>query len=260
MKRLTPLTLICIIAMLISSCSTQSFFSPGLNGNNIAYMPKPMGTDSVKSKIYVSGSFAGLSLPYSTGQLNMGFLNISRSHTLKNLTFSYGAFGVIGEAKYNNQFKKINTTPIYSYRGFSGGGLRTSIGFFNKIGKNLEFRILSWDSALSFENGAYSTLRSQLQTLNDPDIISSTKTTLFTSGGSTELIWHTNESDNNQIGVRMFFGATSGLKGTYNSKYKDDAGGVATLSLFFKAQRIYGIFDVGSAEGLAAKFSLGYTF
>jgi hypothetical protein len=264
MKKLTPLSVICIISILLSACNTPSFFAPALNGNSSAYMPRPMGTDSVKSKTYISGSFAGLTLPYSTGQINMGMLNVSRSNTFKYVTISYGAFGAIGETRYNNQFKKTNTTSVNSYRGLAGGGIRTSIALYDKVGKNLEFRIFSWENSLSFENGAYSRLRKDLSALNDPFIISSTKTTLFTTGWATELIWHTKDNLDNQIGLRIFAGVTPGLAKSYHVNLEDDEneglGRVGSLSLYFKTKRVFGIFDVGGARGFAGKFTLGYTF
>jgi hypothetical protein len=264
MKKLMSLLFICIISMLISSCSTPSFFPPGLNGNATAYMPRPMGSDSVKSKTYVSGSFAGLTLPYSTGQINMGMLNVNRANTFKYITISYGAFGAVGETRYNNQFKKPNTTAVNGYKGITGGGLRASIALYDQVGKNLEFRIFSWENSLSFENGAYSKLRKDLAALNDPLIITSTKTTLYTTGWASELIWHTKESLDNQIGIRLFFGVTPGLKKSYNIDPKDEdyegLGGVGSLSLYFKTKRIHGIFDVGGANGFAGKFTLGYSF
>ena len=223
-------------------------------------MPKPMGADSIKSKTYVSGSFAGLTLPYSTGQINMGLLNISRAHTFKHLNISYGAFGAVGETRYNNQFKKPNTIAVNSYRGFTAGGLRTSIGFYDTMGKKLEFRVVSWENSLSFENGAYSSLRKELIALNDPDIITSAKTTLFSTGWATELIWHAKGNPDTQIAIRLFAGFTPGLKKSFNTKETEDLGGVMNWSLYFKSKRIFSNFDIGGSNGLAGKITLGYAF
>ena len=63
MKLNYTLLLFSLSALFLSSCSTPSYFVPAVAGNDIAYLPKPMESDSVKTKNYISASIAGLSLP-----------------------------------------------------------------------------------------------------------------------------------------------------------------------------------------------------
>ena len=50
------------------------------------------------------------------------------------------------------------------------------------------------NAILSFENGAYAQLRKNFINNKTENIITTGKTTLFTTGGSTEFIWHTKSS------------------------------------------------------------------
>ena len=83
----------------------------------------------------------------------MGFLNYSRGYTFKNINFAYGAFGFAGSTSYDSSFYgEENEIEGFDGKGIFDGGLRTSIGYYDNAG-NAEFRILSWENALSFENG-----------------------------------------------------------------------------------------------------------
>ena len=252
---------ISIISFFLVSCSTPSYFIPAAVGNDISYLPKPMEADSVKSKNYISASIGSLTLPYATGDVNMGFLNFSRAHTLKNINIAYGAFGFAGETSYNSEYNKKNAIPELDGKGVFGGGLRTSIGYYDNAG-NAEFRILSWENALSFENGSYSTFRKKMDALNDPNIISSTKTTLYTTGIASEIIWHTKSNYNNQFAIRLFYGFTPGLNKSLEKTYSTDTskGGSFSSSFYFKLNKLYGTVDFGASKGGAGKLSLGYAF
>lgn len=204
MKNYT-LSAFAILIISLSSCSTPAFFLPAVTGNDIAYLPKPMGSDSVKTKNYISASLAGLDLPYNTGSLGMGFVNYSRAHTTKNLNIAYGAFGFAGLTSYDEGFNDKSTPRDFDGKGFAGAGLRTSFGYYDQAG-NAEFRILSWENALSFETGGYADFRKEMHDINDPDIISSKRTVMFTTGAASEIIWHGKRNYDNQFAFRLFMG------------------------------------------------------
>lgn len=252
---------IVIATLFLCSCSTPSYFIPAAAGNDISYLPKPMESDSVKVKNYISASLGGLLLPYSSGDVNMGFLNYSRAHTLKNINIAYGAFGFAGATNYDREFNnKENPIPEFDGKSVFGGGFRTSIGYYDNAG-NAEFRILSWENALSFENGNYASFRKRMKDLNDPNVISSTKTTLFTTGGATEIIWHGKRNYNNHFAFRLFYGITPGLNSSLRSQYDLDVnGGAFDFAFYFKLNKFFGIINTGVNKGGTSKLSLGYSF
>lgn len=262
MKLNYALLIFSLSALFLSSCSTPSYFVPATAGNDIAYLPKPMESDSVKTKNYISASIAGLSLPYSSGDINMGFLNYSRGYTFKNINIGYGAFGFAGSTSYDSSFYgEENEIEGFDGKGIFGGGIRSSIGYYDNAG-NAEFRILSWENALSFENGNYSKFRNAMHNLNDPNIISSTKTTLYTTGISSEIIWHPKKNLKNHYAIRLFYGFTPGLNNSFNSNIANNkpTGGAFSSSFYFKLRKFYGLFETGASKGVSAKFSLGHAF
>lgn len=254
--------LFCVaLTLTISSCSTPSYYIPAVTGNDVSYLPKPMGSDSIKTKTYVSASLASLDLPYATGDLNMGFLNLSRAHTTKHFNIAYGVFGFAGETNYGSESAKKTMAQDFDGKGFIGGGLRTSIGYYDNAGQ-VEFRILSWENALSFESGAYADFRKKMSDLNDPNIISSTKTTMYTTGGATEIIFHSKRNLNNHFAFRFFYGFTPGLNKSLISEkdYIHRSGTAVDFTFYFKLNKFYGILSSGGNRGFSNKLSLGYSF
>ncbi len=260
------LTIIASFAiLLLSSCSgyvsnLPVFYTPAVTSNHMSYMPKPMMEDSLKVKNYVSASFANNSLPYETGDMAMGYLNYNRSHVVKNVNFAYGGFAYFGGTSrgYENSRRKINEE--YHDKGFYGLGLRTSIGLAEKSG-NTEFRILNWESALSYEAGSYASFRKKLRSTNDPLSIASDKTTLFTTGGSTEIIWSGRKNTDRQYGFRLFIGSTIGLQKNMNYSEEKITGLASDFSFFIKIKNAYGILSNGNnLMNNSGKITLGYSF
>ncbi|MGF1925919.1 MAG: hypothetical protein ACQUHE_17220, partial [Bacteroidia bacterium] len=157
-KKVNPFRYFTFVFILsFTACNAPSYFLPATVGNDITYMPKPMNSDSIRVTSYLSASYAGLTLPYGTGELNMGFVNFHRSHTTKNLNIAYGAFGFAGKTALDETYNS-KTTRDFKGKTFLGGGLRSSISFYDVSGST-EFRMLGWENALSFENGSYSDFR-----------------------------------------------------------------------------------------------------
>lgn len=250
-----------LLIFFLQSCVSPSYFLPAITGNDISYMPRPMEADSAKSKTYVSMSIAQLNLPHNSGNLDFGLLNISRGHTFKQLNVAYGAFGFAGITSDEGTNKGKYQIAEFDGKGFLGGGLRTSIGFFDNMG-NAEFRMLSWESSLSFENGRYSSFRKKYANLYDENVISASQTTLFTTGGASEIIWHLKNKPNTQFAFRFFYGFTAGL--TDNLKKSNPntsaSGKAIDLAFYFKVKEFYGIINSGGNKGFTSKFSLGYAF
>ncbi len=217
-----------------------------------------MATDSVKSKNYISASYADLTLPYLTGELNMGFLNYSRAHTTKSMNIAYGVFGFFGKTNYIDD-NNSTTTHDFSGKHFVGGGVRTSIGFYDYVDA-MEFRIISWENALSFENGSYSDFRKKMNALGDPEIHSSPLSTIYTTGGSSEIIFHAKRNKNNQFAFRLFYGFTPRLSKSLSSLSEKSHGGAIDFSFFAKFNKLYGTMSFGGSKGASSKISLGYSF
>lgn len=255
MKRL-PL----IIILFLTACNTPSYFLPAAVGNDITYLPKPMHSDSVKVKNYVSASYADLQLPYGTGELNMGFLNFSRAHTTKNLNIAYGAFGFAGKTYYDDTYNH-KTSVDFKGKTFLGGGLRSSISFYD-ISGSTEFRMLGWENALSFENGSYADFRKAVKAVKNADTIASTLTTIYTTGISSEIIFHARRNLNNQFGFRLFYGFSPGLRNSLQNDLStfDGKGAAIDFSVYFKTRSIFLIYNGGGNKGFSGKFTLGYAF
>ncbi|RDC57744.1 hypothetical protein DU508_01945 [Pedobacter chinensis] len=250
---------------LLTSCSgvvnnLPVFYTPAATSNHVSYLPKPMMSDSVKAKNYISGSFANNTLPYETGDMAMGFVNYNRSQIINNINFSYGGFAYFGgtSSGYENSQRKIREE--FYEKGFHGLGLRTSIGFAERSG-NTEFRILNWENAFVYEGGSYASFRKGLRDQADPLSVSSNKTTLFTTGGSTEIIWHGRRNTDRQYGFRLFLGSTIGLQRNVNYTTEKISGIASDFSFFLKIRNAYGV--LGSGTNLmnnSGKITVGYSF
>ncbi|MFD0941151.1 hypothetical protein [Pedobacter boryungensis] len=193
-KRNSFLLILLLLSGFISSCGSLNstlpvFYTPASTSNHVSYLPKPMMADSVKTKNYLSVSFSNNTLPYETGDMVMGFINYNRSHVINNINFSYGGFAYFGGTSrgYENSTRKISD-EFYG-KGFQGLGLRTSIGYAEQSG-NTEFRVLNWENSVVFEGGGYSSFIKKEREKHDPLSITSDKTTLYSTGGSTEVIWY----------------------------------------------------------------------
>ncbi len=265
MKKSLSLLAIVAGAILLQSCGSAInnlpvFYTPAAVSNDVSYMPKPMMSDSVKVKNYISGSFSNSVLPYETAEMLTGFVNYNRSHVLKNLNFSYGGFAYFGGTSrgYENSTRKVSEE--YYEKGFHGFGLRTSVGFAEQSG-NTEFRILNWENSLSFEGGSYAEFRKNVRSKADPLAIAANQTTLFTTGGSTEIIWYGKKNRDRQYGFRLFLGTTVGLQRNINYTSEKINGLASDFSFYLKIRNAYGILSSGANKlSNSGKITLGYAF
>ncbi len=185
MKKLIPIVIILTLLIFLTSC--KIYVVPAVLGHNIGYVPKPMVADSIRAKTYISGGLGASADLENEISFRMGMLNINRSHTYKKVNFSYGAFGYFGSAAYNkNNTNQINTTLSNFNKNTGGLGIRTSIGLNNSTKSgNLDFRILSWENALSTEMGSYANFRTQLHNNTYSNTYVSNLKTIWTTGFAT---------------------------------------------------------------------------
>jgi hypothetical protein len=259
--------IICFFCFIITGCGISApnslpvYYTPAIIGNDISYLPKPMGSDSVKTQNYFSASFAGSTLPDDVGDLTMGQINYHRSHTFKNINLAYGAFGFFGGTSESGYVTSSRTlSKDFDGSGFYGAGLRTSLGVFETSG-NTEFRILNWENTLSFEGGSYASLREKLRKDSEPLSVGSDKTSLLTTGASTEIIWRGSRNTDRNYGFRLFLGSTFGLKNNINYTENKLNGMATDFSFFIKIRHAYGTFSSGTnLQQYGSKITVGYAF
>jgi hypothetical protein len=241
-------------ALAVSSCG-EHVYAPALHHSDIAYLPKPVSADTNKSANYVS---AGVTFDTNVNPLDdviSGQFNLSRANTFNNFNIAYGAFGVLGNY-HNGELQE--TDPYYFKNKFFGaGGARLSGDYFIK-GRHIDFRIIGFEAVYSHEFGDYASFRRTVT--NQPEFFTDTRTDLFTLGGTSELIFHTNHAQN-KFGFRLFVGGTFGQDNVYKNQngiyvYPTVKQGIATIAYFMQIKHYIGIFEGGNYF----RFRLGYQF
>ncbi|MBK0381907.1 hypothetical protein I5M32_02960 [Pedobacter sp. SD-b] len=268
MKKISVLA---FFALIILSSSCVSYITPNMSGDsNIAYLPRPLKADSVKSKIYLSGEYASSS-PKGNLLMNSGLINLSRGHTFKKLNFAYGLFGFFGNASYqDSSIDRYSSQTIENFkRSFYGFGLRSAIGL-QLVKNDFNFRYVNWENAFSSEFGEYAQYRKLLydgpQSNGSETVYVNKRTSFYTTGLSTEAIWSNAFNDkNSQIGLRFFAGITPGLRNHFkevnNQTIKNDQNNIAIiLSSFIKFHQAFLNLQIGSEINTSIKIGLGYAF
>lgn len=253
-----------------SSCTT--YLTPAILGNNMGYLPKAMGADSVKTFTHVSASLAGSISPDADVNFTLGMANLSHSHTFKKANISYGIFGYAGKASYGNHTDNGANQPTGDLPPFnksvSGAGLRLSTGLHNTSANgNTDFRFINFENSLSFEGGAYTKYREEVYNSKLPDYISVTnRKVLWTTGLSTEVIWRARNDHDIRHAFRLFIGGTpnfvnsfrSGSRAANDIYGRNSAGWV--FSYFLNINRFSLSYEMADNVNYAQKISLGYSF
>jgi hypothetical protein len=242
------------IAALASSCSNH-VYAPALHHSDIAYLPKPVSADTNKSANYIS---AGLTFDTNINPLDnviSGQLNLSRANTFNHFNIAYGAFGVLGS--YHNGELQEDDPYYFKNKFFGAAGARLSGDYFIK-GKHIDFRIIGFEAVYSHEFGDYVSFRKAVT--NQPGFFTDNRTDLFTLGGTSELIFHTNHVQN-KFGFRLFVGGTFGQDNIYKNQsgnyvYPTVKQGVASFAYFMQIKHFIGILEGGNYFRLR----LGYQF
>lgn len=269
MKRLSFLFSLC--AALLFSCNT--YLRPGIIGNNVFYTPKPMAIDSVKSRISVNATYGGAtSSIIGTVTYETGAIYISRGHTFKDFTFSYGAFGFLGSAYDQSHTSSTSSRRLKEFReSFSGIGIMTSFGLLSSTSnKEIDFRYINWENSISKEFGNYSKFRNSLYgNTNFDDLYVSNLTTVWTTGLSSEVVFNAGVKNNSNHAIKLFIGGAPNLRRSFdhhlrnNDSYDIDNIEFSKInfqfSYYLKINKFFGMVqsDLTSPSG---SMSFGYTF
>lgn len=265
-RQILPLLLFPVLSLY--SCS-RSYLSPAISGNNISYMAKPMADSEKRSKTYITGTFAGSSSPGNAVSFGTGILNIHRAHTYESFNFAYGAFGYLGQAQHNIQEVTTNENKNYlpSFdKNVSGLGLKTSIGYqVLSSNGNVNFRVINWENAFSREMGSYADFRKlQHGTGNYTDSYISDKVNIWTTGLSSELIFHGRKNKEIQHAFRLFLGTTPGLAKSFDrDRDAYDFTNNSTAWSFNYHLNVHNFsfgYEISENINVSSKFSLGYSF
>jgi len=240
----TNILLLCAVTTLLASCST--LYQPALYHQDIAYQPKPVSFDTVKSATYISAAYeANLSTDYSD-LIQSGQFNISRGHVFDGFNIAYGAFGSLGDYEHDGTTGGNN----FGYKNFGALGARASANLFTN-NDDTEFRFIGMEMAYSHEFGDYADLRKNLYAQGgyyiDP------RTDLFTVGLTSEVIFKDRRNPFIQHGFRLFLGTTLGNNPLDQSLYAGDIAPEKLLhyifpkiSYYIKFKKFFGTFEGGN--------------
>lgn len=246
-----------LLALAISSCSDH-VYAPALRLADIAYMPKPIATDSNKSANYVSGGIGVTQSAYYNDVLTSGQLNLSRANTFKHINLAYGVFGAAGN--YHNNHLAPGDQYYFNNKFFGAAGGRLSADYFIHRGR-FDFRIIGFEAAYSNEFGSYASFRNTVG--NQDNYHADSRTNLFSMGATSEIVFRGRH--NYQFGLRGFVGGTFGNNSIYN-QYTDghplktdrlpNGPGFATIAYFMQLKNFITIVELSSY----AQLRVGYRF
>ncbi|QNN44201.1 hypothetical protein [Pedobacter roseus] len=259
------------LLFLTAFTSCTSLLTPAVLGNNMGYMPKAMGADTIKTLTTVSASYAGSTSPNTGTNFGLGMANISRSHTFEKSNISYGIFGYVGKATGGDKDAKAedlkNYLPSFQ-KSISGVGLRLSAGFHNTSANgNTDFRYINFENALSFEGGDYTKFRQEVYSNPIPDYVAVTnRKVLWTTGLSTEVIWRARNDHGIRHAFRFFLGGTPNFANSFRSGVKayDEINGKNSFgwvfNYFLYIKRFSLSYELADNVNYAQKISFGYSF
>lgn len=218
MKKFAILAL--FIALAFASCS-KHFYAPALYNHDISYQPKPTSFDSSKTAAYVSLGAGFNQAVDIKNSISFAELDLSQGHAFNHVNLAYGAYGFIGAIDNSNHENELKDPHSFDSKGFAGIGGRASVNMF-KVMDNVNFRYIGIEASYSKEYGSFAAFRREVQ--NVADYHASTRTEMFTIGGTSEVIWHARNATNYQYALRLFLGKSIGdysnLRSTSNDDFK----------------------------------------
>ncbi|MGM9475996.1 hypothetical protein ACS5PU_06185 [Pedobacter sp. GSP4] len=268
--KITALAYSLLLLLSFSSCST--FLTPAIMGNNMGYLPRAMGADSIKTLTHVSASYAGSVSPDGGIDFELGMVNISRAKTFEKSNVSYGVFAYTGTSSYGdinkNALENSSDDLPYFRKSIRGVGLRFSTGLHStSINGNTDFRFINLENALSFEGGDYTKFRQEVYSSKIPDYVAVTnRKVLWTTGLSTEVIWRARRAHDIRHAFRLFIGGTPNFVNSfrYGTSAAEDIKGKNSIgwvfNYFLSVKRFSLSYELANNVNFGNKISLGYAF
>lgn len=267
-----PYLVLLLAILFLSSCTRYLF--PSSAGHDVVYQPKPMVADSVKSKFNITGGLAGTDGIHDEGNVTLGYLSLTQAHTFKDFNLSYGLLGYFGKVSktYVSQNpKESNFVEIPPFnKSTSGLGIHTSIGYHITSDRgNTDYRIINWENAVTREFGEYLDFRNQLYgDLTYKRLMVSRNKLLWTTGLSTEIIFHHRKDKEIKHAFKLFLGFSPNLEKSFDNKIKtanyasndlEVGRGNFQLTYFFSFKQ-FNLTTQTDFSHLSASIGLGYSF
>src|ERR1700761_3241845 len=153
-------------ALIFSSCNVidktplTNQYGSALYQNDIAYMPKPLSSDSSHHASYVSAALFesnGADPTNSNDEITRGELTFGQGFTLPNFNAAYSVFGTFGS--YSDMTNGgANDRFYFNNKSFGAYGGRFSVNTFISSG-NVDIRFIGFEMAYSHEFGQYASYR-----------------------------------------------------------------------------------------------------
>jgi|GEM_PF-486741 len=267
-----PYLILLLAISSLSSCTRYLF--PPTAGIDVVYKPKPMVADSVKSSFNITGGLAGVDGIYNEGEITTGYLSITRAHTFKQVNFSYGLLGYLGNAKSTRIQQKPEESDYVALPPFSkttsGLGIHTSVGYHITSDRgNTDYRIINWENSVTREFGSFLDFRNQLYgDLTYKRLMVSRNKVLWTTGVSSEIIFHHRNDKDFKHAFKLFIGVSPNLSKSFDNKIKTaneavndfeiDRGNFQ-LTYFFSFKK-FNLTTQTDFSHFSASIGLGYSF
>lgn len=224
-----------------------NIFGPALYHSDIAYLPKPLSSDSTHHSNYVSAalySSSGAEPTNDDDEITRGELTIGQGFTFGHFNVAYDVFGALGG--YNN-YTDPSDSYSFSSKFFGAGGGRFSADAFITSGR-VDIRFIGFEMAYSHEFGDYAIYRKEV---NGPYIYTNKRTDITTLGEASEVIWHSSDPDV-QFGLRLFVGRTLGdndyrYQNTFLTYYS--SGPAGSLAYFMQVHRYFFVGEINNNGG-----------
>lgn len=268
-------SLLIILSLLLFTTSCTKYLIPSSLGNDIPYKQRPMLADSLGSIISIDAGIAnsagGLG---NEGTTTLGYLNLNRGHTYKHINFSYGLYGYLGKVVKDNYEPNTTGNDVYLdnfNKTTVAIGIHSSIGFHDTSNRgNTDFRIINWENTITREFGDYLKFRKQLYgdfTYNN--VLVSNIETVWTTGISTEIIFHSRYNKDFRHAFKLFLGGSPLVyksfdsfikKGNNDNHYDNDEHlGNLQFTYFFKYKNLNLTYQTDLAR-FSVGLGLGYAF
>lgn len=222
-------TFVLLIGSLTMLNSCSHLYTPTLYHQDIAYMPKPMSSDTVRSKTYASAGIASYTNTNYNDFLVSWQFNVSRGYVFDGFNIAYGAFGVLGQ--YQNSAINEGKPNYFTDKFFGDIGGRFSANTFVTSGRT-DLRLIGVEMAYSHEFGSFADFRQHLNQVGgyyvDP------RTDLFSVGLTSEIIFHNRNDIGFQNGIRGFLGQTLGHDQLDNTFYNSESAPPILRKTYFK--------------------------